>query len=98
MRMKTASKLLRFLSSNPFSPKSPQLLTVETAADYVSSYNEQGYTFEVTGTKMGKLYDEPKVRVDAIAISEESGERFSTYWEVWVEPERGHPSGLYGEW
>ncbi len=96
--MKTVTNLLRFLPSNPFAAKSPRLLTVKTAADYVSSYNEQGYTFEVTGTKMGRLYGEPKVRVDAIAISEESGERFSTYWEVWEEPERGHSSGLYGEW
>ena len=92
VRMKTAN-YLRFLPSNPF-----QALTVKTAADYVSGQNDQGYSFEVTGTKMGKLFDDPAVTVETLATSLVTGETFPADWEVWVEPERGHPSGLYGEW
>ena len=96
--MKTAANLLRFLPSNPFAAKSPQLLTVKTATDFVNAQKSQGIDWAVLTAKMTNDEGTPVVSVHAEGTDQDTGDNFTYEWAVWVEPERGHPSGLYGEW
>jgi hypothetical protein len=98
VRMKTAAKLLRFLSSNPFSPTSPQLLTVETATDFVNAQKSQGIDWVVLTAKMTIDAGTRVVSLNAEGTEQDTGEKFTYEWGVWEEPERKHSSGLYGEW
>jgi hypothetical protein len=38
------------------------------------------------------------VKVYATGTNLIDGTTFDAEWVVWVDPERGHESGLYGEW
>ena len=78
--------------------RTPQLLTRKTAADYVATQCCGFYSWKVNRVHLLSVDGEPVAMVKVTGTNLYSGESFLGEWQVWVEPERGNPSGLYGEW
>ena len=80
--------------------RTPNLLTAKAAAAYVTGQpvGNTGYTWKVNRVHLLNDDGEPVAIVKVTGTNLDSGESFLGEWQVWVEPERGHESGLYGEW
>lgn len=70
--------------------------SVETAKAYVETVTVPECTFKVLSAWECTFDD--VVYVETTGTNTETGETFPAEWCVWVEPERGDSSGLYGEW